>query len=182
MKEKKIRLLNEAVQGLEYAQKQALQIMNKLERFRKDIANIETSPTWAKIFAEVRQEIETTPIIKDDLVFRGASSETGKPDPVCLEMAVMRIQNLLYLHYNSRMEKKANKINSYLLEMQGISQELGAHSASEDSRNASRLSLKEGMEKIKKTQRVLRIARGELSVFLLMAKAQQEPVPTANKQ
>lgn len=175
------RLLDEAGEGLEYVQEQALMVMDKLERFRVDIANEETSPTWSKIFADVRREIEANSIIKDAVIFGGSSPNSGKPDPVGKELAIMKVQNLLYLHYNSRMEKKGNKVNSCLLEMQGMHHKLAAINVAEADVNPEELQLrlKVSLAKIKKIERVQRIARGELSVFLLMAKAQQEPVPPA---
>ena len=152
-------LLDEKTQGLESAQKQALCIVDKLEQFRGEIVANETSKCWREILAGARKKVESGSIISDQAFLSGASKTATPTNSDCKELVLMRVQNLLLGEYSNQAEKKGLEIDHILL--------------------SKEYSLKEKMEKIKKIQNFLNTLRGELSVFLLMAKAQQEKINPA---
>ena len=151
--------MNEKKQGLECAQKKALCIVDKLEQFRGEIVANDTSEVWKEILSEVRKKIESGSIISDQVFFSGSSKTAMPTNSDCEELVIMRVQNLLLAEYNSQAEKQGTEIDQVLLSRES--------------------SLKERVCKVRKIQSFLNTLRGELSVFLLMAKAQQEKINPA---
>ncbi len=146
-------LLNEESQVLEYAQKQAIFIADKLEQFREEIVADETSETWKEILSNVKKRIESNSIISDEVAFMGSVATAEAVNSDYEDLILMRVQSLLLSEYSSKAQQGADEINAALLNKDSL--------------------LKERVSEVRKIQGFLNTLRGELSVLIFMIKAQK---------